>query len=79
VDLRITDEEGRPRQRGEAGVLEVRTAQMVAGYWRRPEETRIAFRPDGFFVTGDLGRMGEDGFLCRRGASSDIASAHGAG
>jgi acyl-CoA synthetase (AMP-forming)/AMP-acid ligase II len=42
VDLRITDEEGRPRQRGEAGVLEVRTAQMFAGYWRRPEETQGA-------------------------------------
>jgi hypothetical protein len=40
VDLRITDEEGRPRQRGEAGVLEVRTAEIFAGYWRRPEETR---------------------------------------
>jgi malonyl-CoA/methylmalonyl-CoA synthetase len=79
VEVRVVDAAGHPQPPGTAGGLEVRPAQMFAGYWRQPDATAAAFRPDGFFVTGDLGRMGEDGFLCRRGASSDIASAHGAG
>lgn len=72
IELRIADDDGRPRPKGEAGVLEVRTAQMFAGYWGRPEETRAAFRPDGFFITGDLGRIDEDGFLRIVGRAKDM-------
>jgi malonyl-CoA/methylmalonyl-CoA synthetase len=52
VELRVADGQGRAQPRGEAGVLE--------GYWGQPEATRAAFRPDGFFVTGDLGRVDDD-------------------
>ena len=72
VELRVADEDGCPRPSGEASVLEVRTAPAFAGYWRRPEETRAAFRPDGFFVTGDVGRFGEDGYLRIVGRASDM-------
>jgi malonyl-CoA/methylmalonyl-CoA synthetase len=72
VELRTADDDGRPRPKGEAGVLEVRPAQMFAGYWRRPEETRAVFRPDGYFVTGDLGRIDEDGFVTIVGRAKDM-------
>jgi malonyl-CoA/methylmalonyl-CoA synthetase len=72
VELRVTDEEGRPQPNGKVGVLEVRTAQMFAGYWRKPDDTRAAFRPDGFFITGDLGRLGEDGVVTIVGRAKDL-------
>jgi len=72
VELRIVDDEGRPRPTGEAGALEVRTREMFAGYWRRPEETRAAFRPDGFFMTGDLGRVDQDGSVTIVGRAKDM-------
>lgn len=72
VELRVTDEGGRLRPKGEPGVLEVGTAQMFAGYWRRPDDTRAAFRPDGFFITGDLGRVDDDGVVTIVGRATDL-------
>jgi malonyl-CoA/methylmalonyl-CoA synthetase len=72
VELRVTDGQGRAQPRGEAGVLEVRTARMFAGYWEQPEATRAAFRPDGFFITGDLGRVDDDGVVTIVGRANDL-------
>jgi malonyl-CoA/methylmalonyl-CoA synthetase len=56
VEVRIADREtGRPMPQGEVGVIEVRGPNVFKGYWRNPEKTRAEFRPDGFFITGDLG------------------------
>ena len=53
-------------------MLEVRPTRRFAGYWRRPEETQACFRPDGFFITGDVGRIGTDGFLTIVGRATDL-------
>ena len=48
---------------GETGVLEVRGPNVFAGYWRMPEKTAEEMRPGGWFVTGDLARIGADGYV----------------
>jgi malonyl-CoA/methylmalonyl-CoA synthetase len=73
VEIRIADREtGRPVAAGEAGMIEVRGANVFSGYWRRPEQTAREFRADGFFVTGDLGRFDADGYLHIVGRDKDL-------
>ena len=60
VDVRIVDKDGVPVPAGESGEIQVRGPQVFKEYWRRPEETRAAFR-DGWFQTGDEGIL-EDGY-----------------
>jgi long-chain acyl-CoA synthetase len=63
IDLRIADPvTGEEVPAGELGEVWFRGPHIVAGYWRRPEETREAF-PDGWFRTGDLGHRDADGYL----------------
>jgi acyl-CoA synthetase (AMP-forming)/AMP-acid ligase II len=47
----------------EPGEIWVRTAQLMAGYWRRPEADDAAFAPDGWLRSGDVGYLDEDGYL----------------
>ncbi|MCZ7422144.1 long-chain-fatty-acid--CoA ligase [Verrucosispora sp. WMMA2121] len=53
---------------GEVGEVWVRSAQVMAGYWRRPEETAAVLMPGGWLRTGDMGYFGPDGhlYLCDR-------------
>ncbi len=53
-------------------MIEVRGPNVFAGYWRTPEKTAAEFRPDGFFVTGDLGRLDADGYLHIVGRGKDL-------
>jgi malonyl-CoA/methylmalonyl-CoA synthetase len=71
VDLRLMDGdiEAAP---GSVGMIEVRGPNVFAGYWRNPEKTDEAFRSDGFFVTGDLGRHDERGYLSIVGRDKDL-------
>jgi len=62
-DLAIRDEEGRDLPPGEAGEVLVRGPQVMAGYWRRPDETAKVMTADGFLRTGDIGVLDADGFL----------------
>jgi long-chain acyl-CoA synthetase len=48
---------------GEAGELVVKGPNLMAGYWRKPAATEESMTPDGFFRTGDVGYMDEDGFV----------------
>ncbi len=61
VEVRTVDEEGSPLAEGEQGELEVRGPQVFREYWCRPEETRKAFREDGWFRTGDEAAL-DDGY-----------------
>jgi acyl-CoA synthetase (AMP-forming)/AMP-acid ligase II len=62
-ELRILDADGHHAEPGGAsGVLHVRSPLLFSGYWNRPQETAACFR-DGYFVTGDLARLDEDGYL----------------
>ncbi len=73
VELRVTNpERGDLVTPGEVGVVEVRGPNVCAGYWGLPEKTAEAFRPGGWFVTGDLGRLDTDGYLELVGRDSDL-------
>jgi malonyl-CoA/methylmalonyl-CoA synthetase len=50
----------------------VRGPNVFSGYWRMPEKTRAEFRPDRFFITGDLGRLDERGYLYIVGRGKDL-------
>ncbi|KUJ70635.1 fatty acid--CoA ligase [Streptomyces albus subsp. albus] len=62
VELAIRDEQGRPRPTGQVGEVQVRTPQMMSGYWKQPELTEKVLR-DGWVHTGDAGYLDEDGYL----------------
>lgn len=62
VELRIVDEEGNDLPAGEAGEVVVRAPNVSPGYLDRPNETAAVFR-GGWFFTGDVGRLDEEGFL----------------
>ena len=73
VEIRIADPEtGRPLPHGEVGMIEVKGPNVFKGYWRMPEKTATEFRPDGFFITGDLGQFGDDGYLRIVGRGKDL-------
>ncbi|MGP3698339.1 malonate--CoA ligase [Rhodobacter sp. NSM] len=71
VELRILHE-GREVAPGEVGVIEVRGPNVFQGYWQMPEKTAEELRPVGFFITGDLGRVDEDGYVQIIGRQKDL-------
>ena len=73
VELRICNPEtGEELSQGDIGVIEVRGANVFKGYWRMPEKTREEFRDDGYFITGDLGKIDEDGYVHIVGRAKDL-------
>jgi malonyl-CoA/methylmalonyl-CoA synthetase len=73
VDLRVVDpESGADLARGEIGMIEVKGPNVFKGYWRNPEKTAAEFKPDGFFITGDLGKIDADGYLHIVGRGKDL-------
>ncbi|MBV8851601.1 MAG: malonyl-CoA synthase [Methylobacteriaceae bacterium] len=73
VSLRIVDPEtGAPIARGEVGMIEVAGPNVFKGYWRMPEKTAEEFTKDGYFKTGDLGRMDEKGYVYIVGRGKDL-------
>lgn len=73
VSIRVADPEtGAPLSQGEIGMVEVGGPNVFGGYWNMPEKTAEEFRPDGFFITGDLGRFDEDGYLHIVGRDKDL-------
>jgi malonyl-CoA/methylmalonyl-CoA synthetase len=65
VEVRVTGEE-------EVGGIEVRGPNVFRGYWKRPELTASEFTTDGFFRTGDMGLIDDDGYLHIVGRSKDL-------
>ena len=61
TELAILDEEGKHLAPGEVGEIAIRGPQVMAGYWNRPDDTRAVMTADGFFRSGDIGVMSEDG------------------
>jgi len=57
----ILDDAGRPLPCNEVGEICLRGPQVMAGYWKRPEETALVFTRDGWLRTGDMGSMDERG------------------
>jgi malonyl-CoA/methylmalonyl-CoA synthetase len=72
VEVRVADDRGRVLPVGATGVLEVRGPNVFKGYWRRPEKMATEFREDGFFITGDVARLDEDGYVTIVGRATDL-------
>jgi len=63
TDLTILDDDGNELPLGEVGEIAIRGPQVMKGYLNRPEETAKVMTADGFFKTGDVGYMDEEGFV----------------
>lgn len=70
--VRITDEAGNVVPDGEIGILEIKGPNIFKGYWQMPEKTAAEFRSDGYFITGDMTRKGDDGYYRIVGRSKDL-------
>jgi fatty-acyl-CoA synthase len=62
-EVLVLDLDGSPLPLESVGELAIRGPGVMKGYYRQPGETSLAFSPDGYFYTGDLGMVDEDGFL----------------
>jgi malonyl-CoA/methylmalonyl-CoA synthetase len=73
VELKITDSvTGAELPQGEIGEIEVRGPNVFEGYWQMPEKTAEELRPDGVFITGDLGQIDADGYVQIVGRNKDL-------
>ncbi len=77
VDLRVSGEDGAPTGPGEVGEIEFRGLNVFTGYWRMPEKTAEEFTGDGYFRSGDLGRIDEDGYVSIVGRGKDLVISGG--
>jgi long-chain acyl-CoA synthetase len=71
VEIKIVDENGRPVKPDSPGEIVVRGPQIMKGYYKLPQETTAVIK-DGWFWTGDLGRIDPDGFIYHLGRSKEI-------
>ncbi len=72
VSLRVQDDEGQALPSGEIGGIQVRGPNIFKGYWRMPEKTAEEFTADGYFKTGDVGKIDEHGYITIVGRSKDL-------
>jgi malonyl-CoA/methylmalonyl-CoA synthetase len=72
VGLRVRGDQGQPLPAGEIGNIEVKGPNVFKGYWRMPEKTADEFTTDLWFKTGDVGKVGADGYLSIVGRSKDL-------
>jgi malonyl-CoA/methylmalonyl-CoA synthetase len=73
ISLRIAEPEtGAPVAQGDIGMIEVKGPNVFKGYWRMPEKTAAEFRPDFYFITGDLGRIDARGYVHIVGRGKDL-------
>jgi long-chain acyl-CoA synthetase len=63
TEVEIKDDNGKTMPLGEIGEICIRGPQVMKGYWNKPEETAKVMTNDGFFKTGDLGFMNEQGYI----------------
>jgi malonyl-CoA/methylmalonyl-CoA synthetase len=78
VTLRITDPEtGKEIAHDSIGMIEVKGPNVFKGYWRMPEKTKAEFRDDGFFITGDLGKIDPNGYVHILGRGKDLVISGG--
>jgi malonyl-CoA/methylmalonyl-CoA synthetase len=78
VEVRIANTEtGEILGPGEIGMIEVRGPNVFHGYWRMPGKTKAEFRGDGFFITGDLGKIDERGYVHIVGRGKDLVISGG--
>jgi malonyl-CoA/methylmalonyl-CoA synthetase len=72
IALRVVDDAGAAVATGEVGGIQVQGPSVFQGYWRMPDKTAEEFTADGFFKTGDVGRIDADGYVTIVGRSKDL-------
>jgi malonyl-CoA/methylmalonyl-CoA synthetase len=72
VGVRVRDDDGKELAAGEIGNIQVRGPNVFKGYWKMPEKTREEFTDDGWFKTGDVGKIDERGYVTIVGRSKDL-------
>ena len=72
VGLRVVDDAGKDLPVGEIGNIQVQGPNVFKGYWRMPEKTAEEFTQDGWFKTGDVGKVDERGYVSIVGRSKDL-------
>lgn len=73
IDIRIADPEtGAKLPQGDIGVVELKGPNVFQGYWQMPEKTKAEFRKDGYFITGDMGVIDDQGYLQIVGRAKDL-------
>ncbi len=78
VTVRVTHPEtGVTLPADETGMIEVKGPNVFKGYWRMPEKTKAEFRDDGFFITGDLGKIDQRGYVHIVGRGKDLVISGG--
>jgi long-chain acyl-CoA synthetase len=63
VWIKILDDDGKELPLGSAGEIAIKGPQVMSGYWQRPDETAQVMTQDGYFKSGDIGRMDERGYV----------------
>ncbi|HCE94170.1 MAG: malonyl-CoA synthase [Burkholderiales bacterium GWA2_64_37] len=72
VSLRVQGDDGKDLPTGEIGGIQVKGPNVFKGYWRMPEKTAEEFTKDGYFKTGDVGKVDERGYVHIVGRSKDL-------
>ncbi len=72
VQVRVSDDQGAECPIGEIGGIEVKGPNVFNGYWRMPEKTKEEFTADGWFKTGDVGKIDNRGYVVIVGRSKDL-------
>ena len=73
VTIKITNvKTGVKLKNGQIGMIQIKGENVFLGYWRNIEETKKSFSQDGFFITGDLGKITDDGYLTIVGRDKDL-------
>ena len=77
VDIRITDDNNAVLQTNEIGNLQVKGPNVFKGYWKMPDKTAEDFTEDGYFNTGDKGKIDAQGYVSIVGRSKDLVISGG--
>ena len=77
ITLRVCDNTHHPLPAGQTGVLEMRGPNVFQGYWQMPEKTASEFTNDGFFISGDLATLTDDGRVSIVGREKDLVISGG--
>ncbi len=72
VEVAILDDEGAALAAGAEGEICLRGPKITAGYWKAPEKTAQSFTTDGWFRTGDVGHLDDEGFLYLTDRKKDL-------
>jgi fatty-acyl-CoA synthase len=72
VEIQVRDEKGRVLPAGKIGEIVAKGPRIMKGYWKDEERTKKAFTPDGWYRTGDLGYVDEEGYIYLTGRGDDV-------